>query len=121
MKATDRSPRRMRRAALVLAALLLAPAAWAQTPPKILIADVIPVGANNQPLHTSPDRIRSQLKTRPGDEVNQATLDDDIRRLYETKQFVNVVGEPRFDSSGRVVVFIRITELPSTVQEIVYD
>jgi outer membrane protein assembly complex protein YaeT len=122
MKATDRSPRRMRRAALVLAALLLcAPAARAQAPPKVLISDVIPVGANNQPLHISPDRIRSQLKTRPGEEFSQATLDDDIRRLYETKQFLNVVGEPRFDSSGRVVVFIRITELPSNVQEIIYD
>jgi outer membrane protein assembly complex protein YaeT len=123
MKATDRSPRSWRQFALVLAGLLVFPLAlWAQAPPaKVLVSDVIPIGANNQPLHVSTDRIMNHIKTKPGEEFNQATLDDDIRRLYETKLFLNVSAEPRFDSSGRVVVYFRLTELPSSVQEINFE
>ena len=53
---------------------------------KVLVADVIPQGNHT----VSTQRIMSLIRTRPGAAYSKATVDDDLRRLYETKLFRNV-------------------------------
>jgi outer membrane protein assembly factor BamA len=91
---------------------------WAQPPQgKVLVADVIPQGNRLVPTQ----RIMSLLKTRPGSEYSQQVVQDDVSRLYETRQFANVrvVSQPA--TEGKVVVYFQLVEYPSTIQEIVYQ
>src|SRR5438105_1391002 len=119
MKAMDRLVTPLRRAAIALAGLLLcSPLVPAQDPPaKVLVDDVIPQGNHQVP----PQKIISLIKTRPGLEYKQETVDEDVRKLYETKLFANiqVVKQPTPD--GKVKVYFLVAEYPSIVQEIIYD
>src|SRR5207253_202746 len=96
MRATDRLLLPGRRGTARLVATFLCGAAiWcatglglAQAPSgKVLVADVIPQGNHLVPTQ----KIISLLKTRPGSEYSQQVVNDDIGRLYETRQFANVV------------------------------
>lgn len=69
----------------------------------------------------SADRIRSYLKTKPGMEYNQATVDEDVRRLYETKLFGNIKVGKSPNEDGNMVVQFLFVEYPSVVQEVVYQ
>src|SRR5205807_2120347 len=82
MKAMDRYATLLRRAGIALAGLLLcSPVVLAQDPPaKVLVDDVIPQGNHQVP----PQKIISLIKTRPGLEYKQETVDEDVRKLYET-------------------------------------
>jgi outer membrane protein insertion porin family len=123
MKATERFSSALFRTAGVAASLLLlgtacvclaqAPAA----PGKFLVNDVIPQGNRLVPTQ----RIMSLIHTRPGSEYSQETLNEDVRRLYETKQFGNVLVDLKYTPDGKVNVYFRFVEYPSVIQEIVYN
>lgn len=106
---------------LVLATLLLSGAAgWAQNPPpsKMIVANVEVVGTRLVP----PSVVKNTVRTRPGVEYNQGVVQDDIRRLLETKQFgPNTRAEYKTSSDGQVTVYFVVEELPNTIQEIVYN
>jgi outer membrane protein assembly complex protein YaeT len=121
MQATDRFPLPTRlRACVVLAFLLLSGtvclAQNAAPPGKLLIADVVPEGNHQVPTQ----KIMSMIKTRPGAEYNPETIDEDVRRLMETRQFANVRAV-RSDDDGKVVIHFVINEYPRTIKEIKYN
>jgi outer membrane protein insertion porin family len=121
MKAMDRCHRPLRRLAVVLAVLLAGAAAacFAQTPQKLIVADVIvPPGNYQLPI----PRIYALIKTRAGTEYNPATVDEDVRALYETRAFANVqVKKTDPDADGKVTIYFLLTPLAGTVQEIIYE
>ncbi len=126
MRATDRLllPVRRRTAGL-LGILLCGAGIWgatcwglAQTPAgKVLVADVIPQGNRLVPTQ----RIISLLKTRPGSDYAQQVVNEDVSRLYETRQFANIRVVTQHTADGKVIVYFQLSEFPSTVQEIVYQ
>jgi outer membrane protein assembly complex protein YaeT len=123
MKATDRfSSVAFRGAGLLLALLLsgtacLALAQAPATPGKFMVNDVIPEGNAQVPT----PKIMSLIRTRPGNEYLQETVNEDLRRLYETHLFRNVDVALQYTPDGKVNVYYRFIELPSTIQEIVYN
>lgn len=123
MKATQRLGSPQRLSALALAGLLICGGAFfAQTPPpapagKVEVADVIPQGNRFVPTQ----KIMSLIRTRPGGELNKATVDEDVRRLYETKQFRTVEVRIADAGDGKARVTFLVTEYPSTIQEIIYQ
>lgn len=62
----------------------------------------------------STSTILSKIKTRPGDRVTQATVDEDIKRLYGTGFFTDVSAEVRPYREGNLVRF-RVKERPLVV------
>lgn len=122
MRATDRTPLPLLQRLAALLGLLAAPAgAFAQsaTPPpprKILVADVIPQGLQQIP----PERIKHLIKTTPGAEYNKATVEEDVRRLYQTRLFGNIQVRLQPTEDDRVIVYYDFREYPSTIQEIEY-
>ena len=83
------------------------------------IADIVPIGNK---LHTSP-QILNIMHSRVGKTYDEATIQEDVRRLYNTRWFtpngIRILTSNEAD--GRVTVTVYVTELTSTVQEIVYD
>src|SRR4051812_48387145 len=103
-------------------ALLATGRGWlaaADNPQGKVIADIVPVGNR---LHPSP-QILNIMHSRVGKPYDEATVQEDVRRLYNTRWFtpsgirVLTTNEP----DGRVTVTLYVTELTSTAQEIVYD
>jgi outer membrane protein assembly complex protein YaeT len=122
MNAIERFSRSARRPAGVITGLLLFGAVClAQTPTappaKLMVADVLPDGNRSVPTQ----KIMSIIKTRPGSEFSQETVNDDVRELYKTRLFANVRADIRRTPDGRVTVYFLLAELPSAVQEIIYD
>lgn len=121
MKAIDRFTSPARRGAGVVAALLLGVGlSFAQGPAptaRVTVADVIVQGNRSVPTQ----RIISLLKTRPGGEFNQDTVDEDVRRLYDTKLIGNVQVQSKKLDDDRVNVYFLIAEYPNMIQEIVYQ
>lgn len=115
---TLRQPRGLARWACVL--LLLAgggAACFAQaTPGKEVVADVIPQGNRNVPTQ----KIMSVIKTRPGSNYNKDTVEEDVKALYKLGAFANVRTAEQRTPQG-VVVYFLFQELPSLVQDIVYE
>ena len=107
-------------AALAVAAALAAggPAGAADTPVGRVVADVIPLHPRVHP----PQQIIALLHTRAGVPYDEAVAQEDIRRLHATKWFIpgGVQFHTRLDPDGRVTVYVYVTELTSTVQEVVY-
>jgi outer membrane protein assembly factor BamA len=118
MKAMDRCHHALRHLAVALAALF-AGAALAQTPAKPIVSDVIvPPGNYQIPI----PRIYALIQTRAGSAYDPVTIDDDVRRLYETHAFTNVqVKKTDPDADGRVTVYFLLTPQTSIVQEIIYE
>jgi outer membrane protein assembly complex protein YaeT len=111
---------------LVVAALALALLAtgrgWlgaADNPQGKAIADIVPVGNR---LHPSP-QILNIMHSRVGKPYDEATVQEDVRRLYNTRWFTpsGIRVLTTNESDGRVTVTLYVTELTSTAQEIVYD
>ena len=111
---------------LVVAALALAlwgaGRGWltaADTPQGRQIAAIVPVGNR---LHQS-QQILNIMHSRPGKAYDEATIQEDVRRLLNTRWFtpsgVRILTQNETD--GRVTVTVFVTELTSTVQEVVYD
>lgn len=89
---------------------------FAQAPGKQTVADVVVQGNRTIPTQ----KVMSYIKTKPGADYVQATVDDDVRRLYETRLFGNIQALRQRTEDGRVVVQFQIVEYPSVVQEVVY-
>lgn len=104
--------------ALAVVALLAAGRAiWAaDTPVGRVISDIVPV---NNRIRT-PQNILAQMHTRPGRPYDEALIQEDVRRLHATKWFVpgGVQIHTRNEADGRVTVFVYVTELTNTVQEV---
>lgn len=110
---------RVRRVAVVLAALLLTGAAvlaQAPAPPaKQIVVDVIAQGNHNVPTQ----KIMSIIKTRPGLEYSKDTIAEDVKNLYKTGSFADIRPVVQPAEQG-VTVYFQFRELPAVVQEIVY-
>jgi outer membrane protein assembly complex protein YaeT len=90
----------------------------AQAPPtKVIVADVIPQGNRNVPTQ----KIIGLIKTRPGAEYNEETVNEDVRRLYETRLFANVRVAKQPTEDGRLILYFQFAEFPSVIQEIIYN
>ena len=111
---------------LVVAALALAllgtGRGWlvaADNPQGKHIAEIVPVGNR---IHSSP-QIINLMHSRTGKPYDDATIQEDVRRLYNTRWFtpsgIRILTTNEAD--GRVTVMVYVTELTSTVQEVVYD
>ncbi|MFM8273552.1 MAG: outer membrane protein assembly factor BamA [Gemmata sp.] len=72
-------------------------------------------------LHTSA-QILNQMHTRVGKPYDQALIQEDVRRLQSTRWFTpdGVQVLTVSEASGGLTVVVKVTELGSTVQEIVY-
>jgi outer membrane protein assembly complex protein YaeT len=117
MTATDRLTTPVRRSVLTLAGLLLGGAlTFAQTPPKVLVDDVIPQGYHA----VQPQRITSLIKTKAGVEYSPETIQEDVRRLYESKLFANVRVYTQPAGDNKVKVYFVVAEYPNVIQEVVY-
>ena len=83
------------------------------------IAEIVPVGNR---IHSSP-QIINLMHSRTGKPYDDATIQEDVRRLYNTRWFtpsgIRILTTNEGD--GRVTVMVYVTELTSTVQEVVYD
>jgi outer membrane protein assembly complex protein YaeT len=134
MQATDRLLSPVRPWAAGLIGLLLAAAAVpAQAPPppgalppvtgqapaKLIVADVKADGNSTTPA----ERILHTVKTKPGSEVNQAVLDEDVRLLMNTGFFARawVRQVPRPNDPSQVEITFVVAERVSRVKEIVYN
>src|SRR5207302_10802821 len=86
-------------------------AARAQSQPgKLLVEDVIPQGNR----FTPPQKIISIIKTRPGGEYSADTVQEDVRRLYETRLFANVKVHTQRTADDKVKVYFIVAEYPTT-------
>jgi outer membrane protein assembly complex protein YaeT len=107
-------------AALAVVAALVGPprAAANDSPAGREIEQIVPVGNRLHPL----DQILNQMHSRPGKPYNEALIQEDVRRLHATKWFVPGSIEIRtaIQPDGRVIVFVHLAELSSTVQEVQY-
>jgi outer membrane protein assembly complex protein YaeT len=119
MMATDRWTTRMRFAALALAGLLVCSVPLnAQAPGgKILVEDVIPQG--NQQIPTQ--KIMGFIRTKPGSEYQPDVINEDVRRLYDSKLFANIQVRTRQSGENKIKIYFIVAEYPSTVKEVVYQ
>jgi outer membrane protein assembly factor BamA len=103
----------------LLAGLALAPAAVAQAPPeppKWIVSDIIIQGSRQVPT----ENIKNQMRTRVGKEYVPETLQEDVRTLFATRQFANVLADVRDDGRNRVKIYVHIKDYPSVVQKVTY-
>jgi outer membrane protein insertion porin family len=109
------------RAGVVVSLILCSVYCLAQTPDeakKILIADV---RIGSKPVAVPAQKIMSFIKTRPGQEYKQENINEDIRRLMETKQFRNVEVTKQDTEDGKLIIYFNCREYPSTIREIKYQ
>jgi outer membrane protein assembly complex protein YaeT len=112
------SPLRRTAAAAVLGLLLCSALSLAQAPAgKIMVEDVIPQGYHAVP----PQKILSLVKTRAGAEYLQETVNEDVKRLYESKLFANVRVQLQRTGDNKVKVYFLVAEYPSMVQDVIYQ
>jgi outer membrane protein assembly complex protein YaeT len=82
------------------------------------IAEIVPIGNK---LHTS-QQILNLMHSRVGKPYDEATIQEDVRRLYNTRWFtpsgIRILTQNETD--GRVTVMVYVTELTSVIQEVVY-
>jgi outer membrane protein insertion porin family len=81
---------------------------------RYIVSDVIVQGNRLVPTET----IRNQMKTRPGMEYDPVQLQEDVRTLYGTHQFGNVLADTRVEGDGKIRVIIYIKDYPSTIEKI---
>jgi outer membrane protein assembly complex protein YaeT len=121
MKVQDQKASPMRRLIAALAGVLVcATLCLAQAEqPKVLVEDVIPQGNRSVPTQ----KIISLIKTRPGAEYKDEIIQEDVRRLTETRLFQNikVIKQESEKDKTKVNVYFIVAEFPTTVQEIVYQ
>jgi outer membrane protein insertion porin family len=86
------------------------------TPGKVLISDVIITG--NQRM--SVEQVKARLRTKVGDEYNQAIVDEDVRELYKTGQFSNIYTWIQPDGNDHAKIFFSVREMPNMVQRVIY-
>jgi outer membrane protein assembly complex protein YaeT len=120
MQATDRLPTAATLTACLLAALFLpASACPAQAPAalgRLVVNEVIPQGNSLVPTA----KVMSLLHTRAGAEFDQDTVNDDVRRLVETRRFGNVQVRLEYLPGNKVNVRFLLTEYAAAIREVVY-
>jgi outer membrane protein assembly complex protein YaeT len=86
---------------------------------KLTVAEVKVQGNRSVPA----ERVLGTAKTRPGGELSQARIDEDVRLLYATDLFshVSVQLVPHADNKNAVDVYFVVLERPMTIKEIVYN
>src|SRR5206468_692840 len=69
----------------------------------------------------SPEQVKAYLMTRPGREYSPAVVEDDLRKLAETKWF-RTFHPVRLQTApdGKVTVHFIVEEHPTVVREVVY-
>ena len=72
---------------------------------------------NNKFIST--ETILSKVRTRPGDRFNQESLNDDLKRLYDTEYFTDVSVDVEDNAGGVAVTFI--VEEKSIVDDITFE
>ncbi len=86
---------------------------------KVTVAEVKVQGNRSVPA----ERVLNTAKTKPGTELNQAKIDEDVRLLYATDLFshvtVKLVEHP--DNKNVVDVYFLVMERPATIKDIVYN
>src|SRR5262245_36370874 len=115
-----RDRRRTLLAVAVLAVLVLL--MWrsslpaADNPSGKIVAEVPPVGNR---VRTAA-QIRAVMFTRPGIAYEEATVQEDVRKLHATKWFTpgGVQILTKTDPDGRVTIFVHVTELTSLVEDV---
>jgi outer membrane protein insertion porin family len=123
MTVCRRDRRRTWLVAAALAAVVLV-LAWprgsgaADGPNGKVISEVLPVGNRVR----TPDQIRAVMHSRPGVPYEEATVQEDVRRLHATKWFTpgGVQVLTKNDPDGRVTVLVYVTELTNVVQDVQY-
>src|SRR5262249_32625678 len=120
MRATDRLSLPVRRSALALMGLFVCTAwclAQTQTPGadaprlaggKIPVEDVIPKGTRFVP----PQKIIGLIKPRPGTEYSPEIVQEDVRRLWETRLFANIRVQTQQTGNNKIKVFFVVAEYP---------
>ena len=106
--------------ALPLAGLVLVSTGKAaDTPVGKVIADILPANNRLRPK----EQILALMQSRPGRAYDEGLIQEDVRKLQATKWFTpgGVQIHTRPDAEGRVLVFVYVTEVTNTVQEVVYD
>jgi outer membrane protein assembly complex protein YaeT len=119
MPATDRFRLPVRRlVAMLLGVLVGAAVCFAQAPPpgKLIVGEVILHGNRTVPSQ----RILGYIKTRAGQPYSQETVNEDVRNLYQTRQFANIQVDLKYTADGKVNVWFLFVEHPNVVQEIIY-
>lgn len=101
---------------LVLMMFGLLPAQQSLPESKVMVADVIIQGS--QRIRT--DRIMAMIKTHPETEFRETTVQDDVRKLVESKLFRDVKAQKTQIPDGRVVVTFLVVDFSSIVEEVVY-
>src|SRR5262245_7469502 len=103
-------------AGFLLALLLATRAGLAQGAGKEIVADVSVIGNRNIPT----EKVMRYIRTRPGGDYLQATLEADVTRLAETRMFKSVRVKDARLGDGRVQVFFEVQEYPNLIREIIY-
>ena len=82
------------------------------------IERIVPV---HNKVHTS-EQITGLMHSRPGKPYDEAVVQEDIRRLHATKWFTpgSIQVHTQTGPDNKVTVFVTVTELMSTVQEVHY-
>src|SRR5262245_46825891 len=97
--------------AIALFAIGLRSVKAADNPQGKQIAEVVPIGNK---LHTS-QQILNLMHTRASKNYDEATIQEDVRRLYNTRWFtpsgIRILTQNEPD--GRVTVMVYVTELTS--------
>ena len=122
MLACRRAKRRAWLIAVTLAAFVLVwrgTSSAADNPNGKIIAEVIPIGNRVR----TPDQIRQIMHSRAGVAYEEATVQEDVRRLHASKWFTpgGVQILTKNESDGRVSILVYVTELTSTIQDIQFQ
>jgi outer membrane protein assembly complex protein YaeT len=103
---------------VILGLLVGGAVSLAQTSPKgPIVADVIPQGL----YHIPTQKVMSVIKTRPGTEYQEDVVKEDVRQLYDSHSFANILVELKTLPDKKVVVYFKFQELPSLVQEVIFN
>ena len=90
----------------------------AESPVGKTIAAIVPV---HNRVHSS-EQIVGLMHSRVGKPYDEAVVQEDIRRLHATKWFTpgTIQVHTQLEPDGKVTIFVSVTELMSTVQEVHY-
>lgn len=113
---------RTRLIAAVLSAALFGlhqPALAEESPVGKIIERIVPV---HNRVHKS-EQIVGLMHSRAGKPYDEAVVQEDIRRLHATKWFTpgSIQVHTQLQPDGKVIVFVSLTELTSTIQEVQYQ
>jgi outer membrane protein assembly factor BamA len=97
--------------------LLAGAVGWAQTgPAKVIVDDVVVRGNSTIPT----GKIMGLIHTHPGGEYNQNEVDEDVRRLVESKLLRSVNVWKNELPNKRVVVNFICLEYPALIREVIF-